>query len=73
MQPAALGTIFVFLATLIALRMKRRQEEPTLIIVGAAASEEGEPPQNFSDHGIGADDVTRVQPPRQRAWESSHS
>jgi len=73
-QPLLLGMISIGIATWGAYRLRSRQEEPTLIIVGPhhESGSKSEGAIQMDAHGVGADDITRIQPPREFAESSQH-
>ncbi|MCA8983571.1 MAG: hypothetical protein R3C12_13375 [Planctomycetaceae bacterium] len=74
-QPALLGLLFITIATWLSWKVRQHREEPTLIIVGPGGHAESPGGQgvSFSDHGVGADDITRIQAPPRQILESSRS
>ncbi len=71
-QPLLLGMISIGIATWGAYRLRSRHEEPTLIIVGPhhESGSKSEGAIQMDAHGVGADDITRIQPPREFAESS---
>ncbi|MCG6157183.1 hypothetical protein [Rubinisphaera margarita] len=73
-QPLLLGMISIGIATWGAYHLRSRQEEPTLIIVGPhhESGSKSEGAIQMDAHGVGADDITRIQPHREFAESSQH-
>ncbi len=75
LQPALFSLVCIGLATWLWWKVRQRQEEPTLIIIGPGGQghTEGVPGGSLSEHGVGSDDITRIQSPPRQILESSHT